>query len=170
MGSLAVAVATMRWALRKSLPRRSRLTSFLRCHSSARTCSRRCSSSQSRSSSMAVLTFCKPASKSSVSRMKVQFSFRMLSGVVLGSTSRRTMGMIRLLFSAARPISTLHTSDAIESGLMRKRKASASSMPRKICSSQSTAGGMDSQSTHTSCPIDLKDWISFRAATKSRLE
>src|SRR5512138_1271483 len=92
------------------------------------------------------------------------------SRVSWGLTSRRTIGMIRLLLRAARPTSTLHTSDVIESGLIRKMNASASSIPRKICSSQSTAGGMDSQSTHTSCWIDLKDSISLRATTESFLE
>ncbi len=169
-GSFCPAFANCSSASRRSFPRRSKLLSFRRSHSMARTCNLRCNSTQDRSVLIPASSFFSEASKLSCSRKNIQLSLVSAELTSCGFTSRTTSGIILLLFLTAWSTSWPQTFEVMESGLSRKRNASADSIPFWIWSHQSAVGGISIQSIHELRPISLRAASSFSAKALSLRE
>ena len=125
----AAASASHRSAERRSSPRKTKLLFLpLFSHSIARVSRRVWAWTQSRSVSKALISVSVAFSKSSPSGKKIQFSFASGSGTALASTSRATIGTIRLLCATACAISRPQTTEATESGVSTKTKVSTPSI------------------------------------------
>src|SRR5215471_8206341 len=97
---------------------------------------------------------------------EIQFSSERSGGTDLGSTSRWTTGMMRLLPLTAWASSRMHSREAMESGLNTKTNAFDWSMLERTSERHLAVGGMSSTSTQTSRP---SAWNRDRSAsTKSR--
>jgi len=134
----------------RSLPRNNKLASrFFSSHSRARTSSRVWSRVHARSVCNAAISRSNAASKSSPSRKSSQLCRRKASWITWhpSGTSRRTIGISRLLQATAWSTSSLHGPERANSGLITKMQVSAASMAALISCCQSAESGMPAQST-----------------------